>query len=329
MSQQEAPALGKIEMFDVRHVWPHEASNFTPWLADDQNIGMLADAIGLELEVENIEVPVGPYSADILAKDTGTGQYVVIENQLGKTNHDHLGKAITYGSVLNAGAVVWVATHFTEEHQKALEWLNDNTGDRLSFYGVQVELWKIDGSRPAVRFNVVSRPTEIVRQATAAKTAEKLTDAKRVQLEFWTRVRDRLIEKKVLPKAHTPRPQYWFDVPLGSSALWLSNIANTWDGHVGVRIYLRHTFAETVLAQLEAQKDKIEAELGEKLVWNPNPDKRDKIIILYHKADLWDPAQFDQAANWMVEEIAKFRKVFMPRVKKLQLTRASNSHPEA
>src|SRR5690242_9444597 len=116
--------LGLLKAVAPRQKWMNEAREFTPWLAS--NIGALTSVIGVELEVENIEVACGPYSADILAKDAGTGQYVVIENQLEKTNHDHLGKAITYASVLNAASVIWIASEFSEEHIKALDWLNDN-----------------------------------------------------------------------------------------------------------------------------------------------------------------------------------------------------------
>jgi len=313
--------LGRIEPYDVRKVWAKEAAEFTPWLAGDENMALLGDALGLELEVENVEVAVGPYSADILAKDTGSGRYVVIENQLGKTNHDHLGKAITYGSVLSAGAVVWIATEFSEEHQKALEWLNDNTGDDLSFYGVQLELWKIDGSRPAVRFNVVSRPTEIVRQAAVVKASENLTDTKKLQFEFWTKFRERLLAAKVVTSAHSVRPQYWFDVALGRSGIWLSNIANTYEGRVGVRLYLNNSVADPALAELEKQKDEIEKELGMKLAWNPHPEKRDKIIAVYRDADLRKDAEWEPAIAWLVDTVAKFRKVFVPRIKNLVLDR--------
>ena len=113
----------------------------------------LGEAVGLELEVENTEVPVGPYSADILARDAGSDKFVVIENQLEKTDHDHLGKALTYASILDASVVIWVARRFTEEHAKALTWLNDHTTDELSFYGVAIELWQIDESLPALKFN--------------------------------------------------------------------------------------------------------------------------------------------------------------------------------
>lgn len=291
MNGTKTIALGDLKKPDVRQVWRHEAADFTPWLTSEDNIVRLGNALGIELEVENCEVAVGPYSADILAKDTGTGKYVVIENQLGRTDHDHLGKAITYGSVLAASAVVWIATEFTEEHQKALEWLNDNTGEDIAFYGVQVELWQIDGSRPAVRFNVVSKPAEIVRQAAAVKAAENMTDAKRLQLQFWTRVRERLLAEKVVPSKQTPRPQYWFDVSLGRSGIVLSNTANTFDGKVGVRVYLYNNIADKAMPQLEARREQIEREIGEKLIWNPTPEKRDKIIGLYYDADISDEQQ--------------------------------------
>ena len=116
--------LGAIKKIDVRSIWPHEASDFTPWLAKETNIGQLSAAIGLELEVENTEVAAGPYSADILAREVGSDAYVIIENQLGKTDHDHLGKAITYAAVLDAGTIIWVAPTFTPEHRKAIDWLN-------------------------------------------------------------------------------------------------------------------------------------------------------------------------------------------------------------
>ncbi len=177
------PQLGKIEAVGARHVWADEAADFTPWLAEEKNIALLGEALGLELEVESTEVAVGPYSADILAKDTGTGRFVVIENQLAKTNHDHLGKAVTYASALDATAVVWIAPEFTEEHQKALEWLNDHTTEDLAFYAVLLEVWRIENSPPAVRFNVISRPAGAARKA-AVTRAEHLTDAKKLQFDL-------------------------------------------------------------------------------------------------------------------------------------------------
>jgi hypothetical protein len=91
----------------------------------------------LELQVEGVEVPVGPFSADILAKDTSEN-FVIIENQFGKTDHDHLGKVLTYAATLDASAVIWIAERFTDEHRKAIEWLNDHTSEGLGLYAVFV-----------------------------------------------------------------------------------------------------------------------------------------------------------------------------------------------
>lgn len=282
-----ALALGELKRQNLRTVWSHEEREFTPWLAQEENLARLSDAIGMDLQIERTEVAVGPYWADILAKDA-SGSYVVIENQFGKTDHDHLGKLITYGATLGANAVVWIAEDFTDEHRKAIEWLNDRTTDDLSLYAVQLEVLQIDDSRPALRFNVVSQPSDIVRAASVAKAAGPLSQAQKLQLEFWTRVRERLLEKKVLTSTQTPRPQYWFDVPLGRSNVFLSNIVDTYAGRIGVRVYLGNKVADAALPQLMANKDAIEREIGAELQWNPNPDNRDKIIGLFRQVDLQD-----------------------------------------
>ena len=307
-------SLGQLVNVDVRQQWPHEAVDFTPWLAREDNISALGRTLGLELETERVEVAVGPYSADILALDS-TGDYVVVENQLTKTDHDHLGKSITYASVLGARSVIWVAPFFTDEHRKALDWLNDHTTDELAFYGVQVELWSIDDSKPAVRFNAVSRPAEIVRQATATKSGD-LSDTRRLQLEWWTAFRDALLNDGVVPSGRTPRAQYWYDVPLGRTGIVLSNIANANDGRIGVRVYLRERHGGNyVLEQLTADRLAIEDEIGQSLEWNPNPDNKDKVIGIYRDADLSDRGRWNEYLKWMVGMVRRFRDVFGPRVR--------------
>lgn len=321
--------LGTLTLRPVRTVWTNEARDFTPWLANEANIAALGQAIGVELEVEQVEAAVGPYSADILARDTGTGRFVVIENQLEKTDHDHLGKAITYASVLDAMAIVWVATQFTDEHQKALTWLNDHTSEEVSFFGVQLELWAIDDSRPAVRFNVISRPAEIVRQAAATKAAGELTEAKKLQLEFWTMFRDALLSGKAVASAQTPRPQYWYDVALGRSGFHLSNFVNTWEERIGVRVYLNNRIAQAALEILQADRVAIESEIGASLEWDPNPMNRDKTIVLSRQVSLTDRAQWPEYIRWMVEKTVAFRKAFAPRVQGLDLSQATFTSPSS
>ena len=311
--------LGELKQKTLRTVWGHEEIEFTPWLARDENMARLSEAIGMDLQIERTEVPVGPYYADILAKDA-SGGYVVIENQFGKTNHDHLRKLITYGATLGAMAVVWVAEQFTDEHKKALDWLNDRTTDGLSLYAVQLEVLQIDNSRPAVRFNVVSEPSAIIRSATIAKSSGPLTEAQQLQLAFWTMFRDRLMEKKVLTSAQTPRPQYWFDIPLGRTSFVLSNIVDTSAGRIGVRVYLSNEIADAALTQLDAERAIIEAEIGSKLQWNPYPEKKDKIIALFRKVDLDARDRWPDYCDWLIDHVVKFRKAFMPRIKSLKVT---------
>ncbi|MCB9014713.1 MAG: DUF4268 domain-containing protein [Lentimicrobiaceae bacterium] len=305
--------LGILKTVTPRQKWNNEARDFTPWLAN--NISELNKALGLELEVENTEVSVGPYSADILAKDTGTDNYVVIENQLEKTNHDHLGKAITYASVLDASMIIWIATEFTEEHKKSLDWLNDHTNDEISFYGVQLELWQIDESKAALRFNVISKPNQAVRQAARSKANEDLSDKRKLQFDFWSKFKEKLAKTKKIPSLQTPRPQYWFDVTLGKSYIHISNTCNTDDNTVGVRIYIGNKIADTMLPFLESKKDEIESSIGQKLMWNPNPDNRDKVIILQHTTDFEDEKKLDESLNWLVDYTLKFRETFSKIIK--------------
>lgn len=305
--------LGVLKIISPKQKWNHEAKDFTPWLAN--NIEELNKALGLELEVENTEVAVGPYSADILAKDTGTGKYVIIENQLGKTNHDHLGKAITYASVLDASTIVWIATDFTEEHKKSLDWLNDHTGDEISFYGVQVELWQIDDSKPALRFNIVSQPNQAVRLAARSKVAEDLSEKRKFQFDFWTKFKEKLGKTKKIPSLQSPRPQYWFDVTLGKSHIHLSNICNTDENTVGVRVYIGNKIADTMLPYLESKKTEIETAIGQKLIWDPNPNARDKVISLLYSTDFSDPKKVDEALDWLVDNTIKFKEVFSKLIK--------------
>lgn len=318
--------LGEIKIVSIRTKWSNEATDFTPWLAEDENIAKLGNALGFELEVENTEVSVGPYFADILAKDTVTGSYVVIENQLGKTDHDHLGKSITYASVLDASAIIWIAGHFTEEHKKSLDWLNDHTTDEISFYGVQIELWQIDNSKPALRFNVISSPTEIIRQSAKIKAGENLSDNNKLQYNYWTKFRDKLQKTNQIPSLQAPRPQYWFDVALGKAGIFLSNIASPDKKRIGLRIYISNKICDSIYPKLLEYKLQIENELNQKLEWNPNPSNRDKIIALYKDFNFPDTVKWDESLDWHVDLTIKFRKVFSKIIREIDKQSFANSN---
>ena len=126
--------LGRLERVELRRIWSSESSDFTPWLAREDNLRLLGETVGIELELEAQEKTVGPFRADILCKDTATDSWVLIENQLERTDHSHLGQLLTYAAGLSAVTVVWVAERFTEEHRAALDWLNERTAERINFF---------------------------------------------------------------------------------------------------------------------------------------------------------------------------------------------------
>ena len=292
-------------------MWPNEAADFTPWIAE--NIEEISEKIGMELEVVGQEVSVGPYSADILAKNVNAEEYVVIENQLEKTNHDHLGKSITYASVLNAKTIVWIATTFTEEHKKALDWLNDNTTDEFSFFGIQVELWQIGEDTASVRFNIVSQPSSNVK--TIRKKSKIESESANIQYDFWTKFKERLQDTKHIPKLQEVKPRYWFDIAIGRSNIHISNFCNTWNKCIGVRLYIRNSVVETYYPKLLARKTEIEKALHLPITWDANPTAKDKTIAIQTSIDFNDKNSVDEALKWMVETTLKFYDVFSKEVK--------------
>jgi len=321
-------SLEQLSTVDPRTVWPSESSDFTPWLAEEKNLELLGAALGLELELVGSEIQVGPYSADLLAKDTATDRNVVIENQLEKTDHDHLGKALTYGAILGASVVVWIAREFTDEHRKTLDWLNDHTDEDLDLFAVCIELWRIGESLPAPRFNVVSRPSYLFKQGWGGGSTEQLTETRKLQLEFWSALRDRLREASVAPSLQTPRPQYWYTIAIGRSQIHLSCIANTFENRIGVRLYLHHRVAEAALSQLEPQKQAIHEEMEMELVWNPYPEKQDKIVLADRPADLARREEWPEYLDWMVNTVVAFRKAFRERVRALDLAPTPPEQPD-
>jgi hypothetical protein len=238
MSQQN---LGRLEKVDLRHVWVNEAGDFTPWLAQEENIALLGDTIGIDLEVEAQEKNVGPFRADILYKDTANDHWVLIENQLERTDHSHLGQLITYAAGLSAVTIVWVAQRFTEEHRAALDWLNEMTGEDITFFGLEVELWRIGDSAVAPKFNIVSSPNDWTKSVSGAAgkfTAGELSETRLLQREYWTAFRQLMEERGSVVRPTKAHPQGWQDFSIGRTGFWLQTFVNTQDYRIGVILVL-------------------------------------------------------------------------------------------
>ncbi|CAM1635932.1 Domain of unknown function DUF4268 [Bartonella apis] len=313
------PSLGSLKKVDVRHIWQTEAQHFTPWLA--QNLDILAETLDMELEIEAQEKNVGPFRADILCRDTLDKSWVLIENQLERTDHLHLGQLLTYASGLKAVTIIWVSTHFTEEHRSALDWLNNITDDQFKFFGLEVELWQIGDSPVAPKFNIVSKPNDWSRSVgQAARQIETgtLTDIKAAQLEFWTQLAEKLKENSHI-RPQKPMPQHWAVFRIGRSGFHISGLHNTRDKCIGVELYIDHQNAKDFYNQLYEQKNDIEAEIGHELIWKELPNKSASRIILYLRdVDPMDRSRWDEYQDWLIKYIEAFDRTFRNRIRNLE-----------
>jgi len=319
--------LGRLTKIDnIRDIWPDEARDFTPWLAQENNIRLLGDTIGIELEVETQEKDVGPYSADILCKDTVNNHWVLIENQLEKTNHTHLGQLMTYAAGLDAVSIVWIAQRFTEEHRAALDWLNSITEENINFFGLEIELWQIGDSAIAPKFNIISKPNDWSK--TVKDTAEKggLSETQKLQLEFWKSFKEFMDQNSKL-KCTSPKSKYYMQHPIGHSGFHLTSIASAWDSQTNQYTWeLRACFvvdgktSKERFAILEADQTNIEKEIGEEVFWY-NPDNAKVCRIILRKPhDLTNRESWEEAYKWLKEKLEILYDVFYKRVQKIHHT---------
>ena len=313
--------LGTLEKVELREVWERENSDFTPWLAGEENINILGQKIGLDLEVEAQEKSVGKFKADILCKDINTDNWVLIENQLEKTNHGHLGQLLTYATGLDAVTIVWIAASFNEEHKATLEWLNKITDENYNFFGLEIELYKIEDSKIAPNFKIVCQPDNwsqsISREAKRIEQGE-VSETKLKQYKFWTELGKELQTAETPLKLQKARPQHWTNLAVGKTGVRLAATFNTQEERVSAQLYIVRD--KSMFKALENDKELIEKELGEKLSWQLLPEKAASRIALYRpNSDIENNDDWKEMLKWLVEKLEKLRSVFSTRLKNLRL----------
>jgi Domain of unknown function (DUF4268) len=313
--------LGRLERVDLRNIWQTEAGDFTPWLAREQNIAILSDAIGIDLEVEAQEKQVGPFRADILCKDTATNDWVLVENQLAKTDHTHLGQLMTYAAGLDTVTIIWIAAEVRDEHRAALDWLNDITNDDINFFGLEVELWRIGNSPVAPKFNVVCKPNDWTKSVSgAAKEIEKsdLTETQSLYLEFWTAFREYMESRGGLVRSTKAHPQSFQDFSIGRSGIWLSVFLNNRDSRIGVILVFGGKHAKEHFKLLEKSRDDLTKTYGCELEWNPMPEKKQSNVrIVWDGADPSDKSKWPEQHKWIYDHLQCMHRTFSEQVKKL------------
>lgn len=305
--------LGRIEAVDLRSVWLSESRDFTPWLAQDENLAELGKALGIELELEAQEKEVGTFSADLLCKNTADDSWVVIENQIEKTDHKHLGQLLTYAAGLKAVTIVWVSAKFCDEHRATLDWLNQITDESVSFFGMEVELWRIGNSPAAPRFTIVSQPNDWEENVRGVATAsEKSRPSEILRLKYWTALRTYLLENKSKLRPQKPSANHWYSFGIGTSLAHVSVLLISKDDKIGVELCITSDNAKAIYADLYGQKEQIEAIIGQPLEWKELVDKKVSRIQLYCPVNPHDEVAWPTQFAWIQDHLEKFDRAFRP-----------------
>lgn len=313
--------LGRLEPVEIGDVWKHEERNFTPWLAEPENMKILGETLGLNIDDKSIETerPVGRFRVDIFSKDEDTGSSILIENQLKPSDHRHLGQLLTYAVGTEARTIVWLAAPIRNEHREVLDLMNKIADENTRFFGLEIELWKIGDSDPAPKFNIVSQPDDWS-QSAARKRGSGLSDTKRLQYEYWSAFLDKVAEAKGPINANrNPRPAPEMRFSIGRTGFSLNAVTHSRNKWIRAELYLHGPDAKERFDKLEKEKNCIASNFDDHLEWEePLRGKRDCRIACYRKnTDLWNEDDWSEQHKWLEETLNELHKVFSQRVKNL------------
>lgn len=302
-------SLGKLtKITDLRTVWKHEEKDFSVWLAKEENLKELSNEIGIDIVLEERESSVGGFSLDIFAYEDGTNRKIIIENQLEDTNHDHLGKIITYAAGKDAEVIIWIVKRAREEHRQAVDWLNQHTDEKINVFLVEIELWQINDSLPAPKFQVVAKPND---WAKVMKKDGPVSDIKQLQLKFWLGFVEYakgtdFTKYFALRKCN---PQHWYSLAAGlASGVSITLTVDTNTKMVRTELYISDN--KELFNKLYGYKNQIESELGFELDWQPLPDAKASRVAIKHDSDIKNESAWNEAFKWFCEKATKMKVVF-------------------
>ena len=301
--------LGTLEEVDVRKLWKHEQYDFSNWLAEEENIKQLSDVLGLNLIDTDKEVYVGAYRCDLVAKDEMSDIKVIIENQLESSNHDHLGKIITYASGLDANVIVWIVKQAREEHRSAIEWLNNNTVKELSFFLIELHAYKIGDSLPAPKFEVIEKPNDFIKNSKSKNGSDVLNKSQSERMEFWTMFNEHIVQRGKPFNVRKATTDHWYDVAIGTSEAHIGiNLVNK-DDNIVIEIYINDN--KQLYDDLFVHKDDIEQELNFEFDWQRLDDKKaSRIMHRIPGLNFEDHSNYSELMNEVIDKVVLMRDVF-------------------
>lgn len=301
--------IGKLKEVDIRELWKHEQYDFSEWLSKKENIENLNEILGLTLIDISKETYVGAYRCDLFAKDETTGIKVIIENQLEVSNHDHLGKIITYASGLDVKVVVWIVKEAREEHRSAIEWLNNNTNSNVNFFLIEIHAYKIGESDPAPMFQVVEQPNDFIKNNKSTNRDESMNKSQSQRIEFWNQFNNVVIERGKPFNIRKATTDHWYNVAIGTSDAHIDITLVNKDSLIGVELYI--TDNKELFDKLYERKDEIEQELGFNLDWRRLDNSKASRIVYHIKGlNFDDHSNYNELMNKTIDLAVLMRNVF-------------------
>jgi hypothetical protein len=301
--------IGKLIEVDIRDLWKHEQYGFSEWLSRNENIEILNEILGLTLVDITKEAYVGTYRCDLFAIDEATGTRVIIENQLESSNHDHLGKIITYASGLDAKVIVWIVKEAKEEHRSAIEWLNNNTNSELNFFLIELHAYKIGDSIPAPKFEIIEKPNGFIKYSKGSNDLDNLNKSQAERLEFWNQFNEIVQEKGKPFNIRKATTAHWYDVALGTSDAHVAISLVNKKSKIRIEIYISDN--KDLYDELFYNKEKIEEAFGHELIWDRLDDKKaSSIMYEINGLNFDDHLNYRELIIETIDTAVKIRDVF-------------------
>lgn len=307
--------VGKIQRVGLREVWKHETLDFTTWL--EENIDVLNDVLGFTLVNAEREQSAGNFSVDLVAEDD-SGNLAIIENQLERSDHDHLGKLITYLAVLEAKSAIWIVSEPRAEHVRAVSWLNESSA--ADFYLVKVEAIRIDDSAPAPLLTLITGPSKEAKQA--GDTKRELAERHKARLRFWTGLLTKAKEKTSLHANISPSHHNWVGTSAGLPGLNFNYVVRRQDAQVELYIDADRDTGEgnkAILRKLLSNKNQIEDRFGGELEWELLEGRRAcRIKRVVPIAGWQDDSRWPEAYEELIATMIRFSRALQPYLKQLK-----------
>lgn len=301
--------IGRLRQIDIRDLWEHEQYHFSEWLSKEENIELLNDTLGLTLTEVSKEVFVGSYRCDLVAKDETSGIKVIVENQLEATDHDHLGKIITYASGLDAQVVVWIVKEAREEHRSAIEWLNNNLIKGISFFLIEIQAYRIGDSLPAPKFEVIEKPNDFIQSTRSMGSDVEMSKTQSERLNFWTKFNEEIVAHGKPFNVRKATTDHWYDVALGTSEAHISITLVNKNNSVGVEVYINDN--KELYDKLFLSNEEIQSELGFEMNWQRLDSKKASRIIYYIDGLCFsDHSNYSILMGEIIRTAVKIRDVF-------------------